>query len=296
MKKLLTLALFCLSLGAYASFTIGTYNIRNFDYDERARIHTNKSELGKLLTSLKTDVLSVEEINNTAEFERFVAATLPGYDTELSRCGGEHGQKLGFMFNKNTVELISFHEEMSIAEPGTPGGCNSGSRPAAIALFKIRATGQKFFGVTVHLKSGSDSQSLTKRTKQFQIMKDIITNYKAKFGIQDFYIAGDMNTTEYLSRGSDYKLMTTLVSSVGGIDAASNLKCSAYWWGGSDDGIETPSLLDHIVMSPGLNKTRANTVIHGHCQKVSCRESSVKDLGIIYGQVSDHCPMTATVQ
>lgn len=296
MKVFFLLAFLLISLSANAAITIGTYNIRNFDYDERYRIRTNKIELSSLLKSLKTDVLNVQEINNTSEFESFVANKLPGYDTELSRCGGEHGQHLGFLFNKSTIELLSFNEDLSISNPGSRGGCDTGSRPMAIGLFQIKSTKQKFYGISVHLKSGSAPESKATRTKQLRIIKNTVQELKSKTGVADFYVAGDFNSTEYLSRGTDYKEVTSLARDLAMNDLASNLKCSAYWWGNTDDGIETPSLLDHLLITPGLSKGGASAKAGGHCQKVNCREVPVRELGIIYESVSDHCPVTATIQ
>lgn len=294
------LALSLLTTLSAKAFTIGAYNIRNFDYDERYRIRTNKVELSSILNSLQADVLSVEEINNTAEWDRFVQSKMPGYDTEVSRCGGAHGQRLGFLYNKSTVELLSFNEDLSISEPGAQGACDAGSRPLAIGLFRIKATGQKFYGMTTHLKSGSQGESIEKRTKQFEIIKKIVKDLKSKTGIQDFFIAGDMNTTEYLSKGHDYKILTKMVSELGMTDLSANLKCTAYYWGGTDDGIETPSLLDHVIVSQGLLKLKSRNSVQamatGHCQKVNCREVPVRELGTSYASVSDHCPVTATIQ
>ncbi len=295
MKRILCFLLLSLSMNSQA-LTIGTYNVRNFDYDQRANIRTNKAELGKLINSLKVDVLSLEEINNTKEFENFTAKTFPGYDTQFSRCGGEHGQHVGFLYNTAVVEMLSFSEDLSISEPGSTGGCDTGSRPAGIALFRVKSTNQRFFGITVHLKSGSDSSSTAKRLKQFQVIKKIVETLIRTTGVHDFYVAGDMNTTEYLSKGSDYKALTALAQSLGMVDLTQNFPCSAYWWGGSDDGIETPSLLDHILVTPGLVKKQPVAAVHGHCSKVSCRQASLKELGIIYGEVSDHCPVTAVIQ
>ena len=295
MKTIAAIISLFFTLSSYA-LTIGAYNIRNFDYDERSRIKTNKQELSLLLQSLKVDVLSVEEVNNTAEFERMVASKLPSYGTEISRCGGAHGQHLGFLYNMNTVELLSFNEDLTISEPGKGGSCDSGSRPLAIALFKIKATGQKFYAMTAHLKAGADAGSLAKRQKQYEIIKNTVNELRQKTGIQDFSFAGDMNTTEYLNRGTDYVHFRKLVSDLGMIDLAANNACSAYYWGGTDDGIETPSILDHVVVTPGLMKKKATAEAHGHCKKVSCREVPATQLGIIYESVSDHCPMTANIQ
>ncbi len=278
------------------ALTIGAYNIRNFDYDERSRIKTNKQELSILLQSLRFDVLSVEEVNNTAEFERMIEAKLPGFDTAITRCGGAHGQHLGFVFNTATVELLSFNEDLTISEPGRGGTCDSGSRPLAIALFKIKATGQKYYALTAHLKAGADAGSIAKREKQYQIIKNTVNELREKTGVKDFSIAGDMNTTDYLNRGSDYKSFNKMVSDLGMTNLAANSACSAYYWGGTDDGIETPTLLDHVVVTPGLMKKQAKAEAHGHCKKVNCREVPATELGIIYESVSDHCPMTAIVQ
>lgn len=296
MKSALTLLALLGSLSVHAAITIGAYNIRNFDYDERYRIRTNKPELATMLKNLKADVLSVEEINNKEEFELFITTQLPGYKVAISECGGAHAQRLGFIYNTATVNLLSFNEDLSISEPGQAGGCDSGSRPLAIGLFQIKSSNQKFYGMTAHLKSGSDPESVSKRTKQYEILKKVVKELKLKTGVQDFYIAGDMNTTEYISRGTDYKLFTKLVSDLGMFDLAQDIACSAYWWGGTDDGIEEPSLLDHVIITPGLRKTSNKAEAQGHCKKVSCRKASLEELGVSYETVSDHCPITATIQ
>ena len=72
MKQALTLLALLASLSIQASITIGAYNIRNFDYDERYRIRTDKPQLSVMLKNLKVDVLSVEEVVNKAEFELFM--------------------------------------------------------------------------------------------------------------------------------------------------------------------------------------------------------------------------------
>lgn len=296
MKLILTAALALLSSNLLA-ITIGAYNIRNFDYDQRYKISTNKSALTNILREVSADVLSVEEINNTQEFERFIPAALPGYDTELTRCGGAHGQRLGFIYNTKTVDLLAFNEDLSVSNPGGHGTCDAGSRPMAVALFQIKATKQKFYAMTVHLKSGSQPNSIRTRHAQFQIIKETVLELKRKTGIQDFFLAGDFNTTEYANNGTDFRAFTKMVKDLNMVDLAAKEKCSAYWWGGSDDGIETPSLLDHVVATPGLIKIQnARTQVTGHCKKVSCREASLQDLGISYESVSDHCPIFAKIQ
>jgi endonuclease/exonuclease/phosphatase family metal-dependent hydrolase len=119
---------------------------------------------------------------------------------------------------------------------------------------------------------------------------------KSKTKIEDFFLAGDLNTTEYVSRGNDYKVLTKFVSDLGMVNLTQSLKCSAYWWGGTDDGIEEPSLLDHVIATPGLIKTSVKPQLSAHCKKVSCNSASLAQLGVSYESVSDHCPITARIQ
>jgi endonuclease/exonuclease/phosphatase family metal-dependent hydrolase len=296
MKSLLSILFLVSALPLHASITLGTYNIRNFDYDERYRISTNKIELSSIIKKLNVDVLGIQEINNTQEFEKFVASKLPDHGTELSRCGGAHGQKLGFVYNKSKVELLSFNEDLTVTNPGGEGTCDSGSRPLAIALFQIKATKQRFYAITVHLKSGSNASSLAKRNAQFKIIQNLVNELKAKTGVKDFFMSGDFNTTGYLAQEADFENLNKIVKELNMVSLTSEIKCSAYWWGGVDDGIELPSLLDHVIVSPGLMKARHPTMVSGHCQTVSCKEAPIRQLGTSYAEVSDHCPITARVQ
>ena len=296
MKSLFSLLIIAASFSVKA-LTIGTYNIRNFDYDERYRIRTDKNTLTTIIKSLNADVLSVEEINNTQAFEKFVETKLPGYETELTRCGGDHGQRLGFIYNTKTVDLLAFNEDLAISNPGGQGTCDSGSRPMAIGLFQVKATKQKFYGISVHLKSGSAPASIRKRLQQYKIIAEMINYIKSNTGVQDFFVGGDFNTTEYISRGVDFVELNKMAKSLNMIDLAATAKCTAYWWGGTDDGIETPSVLDHVLVTRGLVKVASPvTKISGHCQTVSCREVPVRSLGVSYESVSDHCPVTAKIQ
>jgi len=296
MKSLLSILIITASFSVKA-LTVGTYNIRNFDYDERYRIRTDKNTLTTIIRNLNADVLAVEEINNTQAFEQFVETKLPGYDTELSRCGGDHGQRLGFIYNTKTVDLLAFNEDLTISNPGGQGTCDSGSRPMAIGLFQVKATKQKFYGMSVHLKSGSAPTSIRKRLDQYKIIAQMISYLKHNTGVQDYFVAGDFNTTEYLAKGVDYVELNKMTKAMNMVDLAANTKCTAYWWGGSDDGIETPSVLDHVLVTRGLVKVGSpQTKVSGHCQAVSCREVPVRELGVSYESVSDHCPITAKIQ
>src|SRR5690606_7483281 len=150
-----------------------------------------------------------------------------------------------------TIKLLSFNEDLSLS---AGGGCNSGSRPLAIALFENIKTKQRFYGMTAHLKSGSSSDSVKTRTEQFGLIRNIIADLKWRTKIQDFFLSGDLNTTNFTPNGTDYRLMNRFLKETQMVNLTQSLGCSAYWWGGTDDGIESPSLLDHVIATPGLIK------------------------------------------
>jgi len=288
-------ALLSVSL-AQAALTLGTYNIRNFDYDERERINTNKPALESILKGLRFDLLGVNEINNVAEFNSFIGRRMVGYDVTLSNCGGAHGQHLGFVYNKAKLKLVSFTEEMQFSGEGNGGGCFAGSRPAAVGLFEEISTRERFYAIQLHLKSGSNADSIQKRTRQYQQLQQLVKKLVAS-GVANVVAMGDMNTTGYVLRDEDYKRFTTMVTNAGLNDLSKNIGCSAYWWGGSEDGIESPSLLDHVLATgPMLKNKPAASTVGAHCKAVSCREASPAQLGVSYTGVSDHCPQTATIR
>lgn len=298
MKRLLLLSLTCLiSQAAFARLTVGTYNIRNFDYDERARISTDKPALESLLKSLNFDLLGVNEINNVPEFTRFIARRMPGYAVALSDCGGAHGQKLGFVYRTSKLRLVRFDEEMVFSGEGSTGGCNTGSRPAAVAQFEEVDTREKFHAIQVHFKSGGAADSIAKRANQYALLQQLFKEL-GDLGNRNIVAMGDFNTTGYLDRDADYRNFTGMLRAANLTDLSANIGCSAYWWGGSDDGIETPSLLDHVIATPGMlkNQTSARATVGGHCRAVSCRAATPAQLGVSYTGVSDHCPQTATIR
>lgn len=285
--------LFLVSSSAFAALNVGTYNIRNFDYDERARTHTDKPALQNILNDIKFDLLGVNEINNAPEFERFIASKFSGYAVRLSTCGGAHGQRLGYIYNKSKLKLLSFNEELSITNPGTEGSCNTGTRPLAVAYFEELATGEKFYAIQAHLKAGGNPDSYNKRAKQYEIIQKFVKDLIAK-GHKQIMVTGDFNTTGYTLRDSDYTKFNAMLRNAGLIDLSANVACTAYWWGGTDDQIEDPSILDHILVTNDFLKNKqAKTQTHGHCKQLSCRSASPSALGVSYEGVSDHCPQTA---
>lgn len=291
MKIILCFCLTVLSLTANAKLSIATYNIRNFDYDQRSRVHTDKEALVTILTNLKADLIGISEINDTKEFTNFVATQLPDYQVKLSQCGGAHGQKLGYLYRTSKLKLLSYKEDMRTVGMN---GCDVGSRPIAIMEFEEVESKTKFHALHTHLKSGGQGAAMTRRFEQYEVISEIVKELKSA-GQKNFVMTGDFNTTGYLDRNLDYKKFNQMLAGTGLIALTKNTSCSAYWWGGKEDGIEYPSLLDHILISDSFLKIKdAKALTLSHCQKLACRPARLQDLGRSYEAVSDHCPLVVT--
>ena len=293
MKISVTLLAFLLTSVAQA-LTIGAYNIRNFDYDTRYKIKTNKPVLAETILKANPDIMTVEEIGNTQEFERFVSSSLPGYAVNLSRCGGRGQQHIGFIYKTTTVELLSFNEDLSITDPGGNVGCDTSSRPLIIGLFRELSSKKMIYGMAAHLKAGSARDAIEKRHEQLDIIGDWITHLKTSTNVKDYFLGGDLNSTLFANRGPDFKKFSEFAAKNDLVNATMNVGCSAYWWGGSNDNIEDPSLLDHVFVSSSLVKNGYKSEVGSHCSAAKCQSKHKKDLGVTYNQVSDHCPITAT--
>jgi len=274
-----------------ASLSLATYNIRNFDYDSRDDIHTNKSALRGIIKKINSDLIAVQEIVNKEEFKSFVKKNLSQYSVKLTDCGGAGKQKLGFLYKKNVLNLESFVADDRVANGGK---CNMGLRPAAIARFKIKRTGKRFTAIAVHLKAGGRQSNADVRYRQYSILTEIIKELK-KGRKKRIVVLGDFNTTDYVFRNQNYERFIDFADSNKLIDFSANLDCTSYWFGGNRDGLESPSVLDHILVTENFYDefTYSSSEAKAHCKSASCQVSTPEHLGVSFQEVSDHCPVVA---
>lgn len=300
MKLSTLLLLSILSLNSHASFRLATYNIRNFDYDERSRIPTNKQHLVQTLKDINADLIAVQEINQTHTFDSMIKRNFLGkYETVFTKCGGAHDQRLGFIFNKSKFSLISFNQDLRTVQPNQTQrrdsrgsiDCRDGSRPLAVGQFLEKPTKRRIIAISLHLKSGGRPNSIQKRFRQLDIINRVIQE-KRREGFEHFVVLGDFNSTQYISAGSGRERFKSMVRKMRLNDHAENLACSAYWWGGRDDRTQYPSALDHILVSSSLQSNKTTTAkLYGHCAKLRCEITHESDMGVSFDEVSDHCPI-----
>lgn len=293
-----------LSLSAQASFKLATYNIRNFDYDERSRVFTNKQHLVKTIKNLDADFIGVQEINKTRAFDEMIQRNFLGrYKTVFTECGGAHDQRLGFVYDRAKFDLVEFKQDLRTVKPNQQQqrnnrgrfDCRDGSRPLAVGHFREKATNRHIITISLHLKSGGRESSIKKRFRQIKIINKLINEKRAQ-GFEHFIVLGDFNTTEYNKKGAGRDRFVNAVNQMRLKDHASNLKCTAYWWGGRDDKTQYPSSLDHILVSSSLQSSKTRSAeLHGHCARLRCGATRESQMGISFDEVSDHCPIALTL-
>lgn len=287
MKCLTLLFLFVFSATslATASINVGTYNIRNFGSN------TDKNLLKDIILESSPDLLSVQEIVDASSFRYFVKKELPGYEAVLSKCGGGGGQKLGFLYNKRTLRLISAREDDRL-ETALSDRCGS-LRPAMIGIFEELQSSKTFAAISVHLKAGSGSRTFSRRARQYQMVYKIM-NELENAGQRNILAMGDFNTTGYDPRNVDYQNFKKMLDQTGARTSADKTQCTSYWTGRDrNDGIEEASTLDHVVYTENfLGATPTNFSVGGHCKAAACEDVYEDILGESYRSVSDHCPVT----
>lgn len=280
-----------LSLQCFAGLKFGSYNIRTFDKNGS---YTNKVELKEIIRKANFDFYSVEEIVNAESFKNFIKINFPQFDVVLSSCGGAGRQKLGFVYNRFKVKMLSIREDDILSDVKS-SGCDS-LRPAMIGEFQQISNGRKFNAIAVHLKAGSGSRNYSRRNTQYAILGDLVEAFQ-KRGQKDIVIMGDFNTTGYALRDADYKNFRKFLNDHSLSTSARYIRCTSYW-GGSDysDNIEEASTLDHIVYSDNfMGNDSLSFDVYAHCEKARCRDTYVNVLGTSYEEVSDHCPISLQV-
>lgn len=94
--------------------------------------------------------------------------------------------------------------------------------------------------------------------------------------------------------------MAAILGRAGLIRLDNSTGCSQYWEGdGPRDGIQTPSLLDHVFITEGVSRRVLQPVASWlHCARLQCAEM-VSRPGAEDGtfwDVSDHCPLTLEIR
>lgn len=288
--------LFFMITPAYAKITIGSYNIRTFDSKKSP---TDKVALKRIITDMRADFITVEEIVNEVSFKSFIKKSFPNYGLHLSKCGGGGKQKIGFIYSKQMFRLKKVYEDNRLSNPEIimgKFGCGR-LRPALIGVFEHLKLQEEFVAVGVHLKAGGSQNNYLMRAEQYNIVSRMVEELKlAKF--KNIILMGDFNSTGFTIQDLDYINFQNMLFQSDLESSSKDLECTSYWAGQNrQDRVEEPSILDHILFPRQIFGKKLKKVnLHSHCLKSSCKRVSESELGNSYKNVSDHCPVTVSFE
>lgn len=279
------------------SFSISTYNIRNFAQIEGEDSvfkpldgPTNLKAMVKVIHTAKSEIMAFQEVINGPLFERVMAEQLPKHRVLMSECGGTADQKIAIAYDESVFSLESYEEEWRIS---LSTRCNFGLRPALIAWLKHKKTKKRIAVIAVHLKAGSGDRNRATRKEQHQVLKTVIGEISSK-NLNDIIILGDFNTTSYIEQTPGAAQFEDFLSQARLKNTSASVGCSSYWQGDRGDGKMWPSHLDHILHRGKSRLIKATAM--AHCSQNSCSPVSEEQLGESFTGVSDHCPVQVEVR
>jgi endonuclease/exonuclease/phosphatase family metal-dependent hydrolase len=289
---------------ADGGFRIASWNVRNFPLDERPQDdglgysrRTNICDFEIALGGLDADLLGLQEVNDIRRFQPILrrACGERPMDVRYSSGGGRFGQHLAIAWDNSVLELVGNPIEITelVFEPGM--------RPAFAGYFRgLRVGGVDFTLVVVHLESGP--QNFADRRRQNRALAAWIEDWTAEVGDPDVIVLGDFNTVGSPRGGLDGELQSVdaILGRVGLERLDNGLGCTSYWEGaGERDGVQVPSLLDHVFVGGFGPQAQATSLEPWlHCARWQCSEliSRRGEEDGTYWDVSDHCPLTFEIR
>jgi len=289
---------------AGGNLRIVSWNVRNFPLDERPQDpdlaysrRTNICDLESVLGGLDADVLGLQEVNDTRRFPPILrrASGERKMAVRFSVGGGRHGQHLAIAWDDAALELM--REPVDIATMAF----QPGMRPGFAAYLRSRRPGGVDFTiVVVHNESGP--RAFANRRRQNRALAEWIGEWVDETGDPDVVLLGDFNTTGSPRGGPEGELQSldAILGRAGMRRLANETGCSSYWEGGGErDGVQQPSLLDHIFLGGFDPGTVADPVRAWlHCARWQCSEliSRKGEEDGTFWDVSDHCPLTVEIR
>jgi endonuclease/exonuclease/phosphatase family metal-dependent hydrolase len=265
---------------------VGTYNIRQFGHEA-----TDMDRLTAIVKATEADVLAVQEIRNETKLSDLARRLSVGgrrYAFKLSECGGKSNMKVGVLYDEARVRMTGFREYPEL-DPNGKGTCSTGDRPGFAASIDDRT--RIFTVLVIHLVAGSEAANVARRKEQWLLAHRIAKDLGASG--TPVMILGDTNSTGFLDDKAGERTFIEGEARKADMDVLTDrLGCSEYWRP-TPGGVLQPSLLDHVVSSPGL-AARGAVRVHGFCQELACAPAPRAPEDFV--KVSDHCPVTFDVR
>lgn len=261
-------------------------------------VPTDLAWLACALTWMDADIVALQEIQATpaadtawAEVTRVLDAATGGrWVVNLSHCGPQDAQHVGFLWDETRVTLSEARDEWRLngAAGSENDPCAGNLRPGRMAYVRSKG-GLDFHLASVHLDSGRTSRDYGHRRTVIGRLDQIDAVLRSTD--TDIVIAGDFNT------------MGTDPGAGGPADSAAEigeLRASAAKEGSGyrllSDSVDCTllyrgqcSALDHVLVSaPMMEAAGAKAVSLGYCAlPPATRERGAK----VAAALSDHCPV-----
>ena len=286
------------------SLRLAQWNLRNFPLDERQQTsdlgfsrRTNICDLEAVLGGLDAHVLGLQEICDTRRFPPILRRAAGERPMRVLFSGGGGGsfRHLFHAWDDHVLELAGGPVEI------TEVALDQGMRPAfAVYLRSRRPGGVDFTFVVVHLQSRVEG--FPDRRRQNRALARWVDEWVDKIGDPDLILLGDFNTAGSPRGGLEGELqsMDTILGRAGLNRLPNATGCSEYWDGGGErDGVQVPSLLDHVYMR-GFGSDPLTVPLQAwlHCARFDCSElvSRQGEEDGTFWDVSDHCPLTFEIR
>lgn len=289
---------------AEGTLRIASWNVRNFPLDERPQEadlgysrRTNICDFEAALGGLNADLFGLQEVNDIRRFGPILERACAGSPMQVrySARGGRFGQHLAIAWDDSVLELVGNPVDI------VGLALDPGMRPAFAGYLRSRrAGGVDFTVVVVHLESGPGN--FGRRRSQNRALAAWIEGWIEEIGDPDFVVLGDFNTTGSPRGGVEGELQSVdaVLGRVGLERLENSLGCTSYWEGTGDrDGVQTPSLIDHVFLRGfGPEMIAAPLEVWLHCSRWQCGEFISRPGGEdgTFWDVSDHCPLTFEIR
>jgi len=258
------------------TFDVATYNLEFFASD----IKDGNSEYGpvddalqvanvtKVIKSLNADVIGIEELSEEGVLDDVIADLPAGYKKLISQVYSYTikpsssttpfpAQKVGFIYNSNTMELISsrvmFLDLYQKAVAGTTSLIDddfwSSGRLPFMAVFNATINGvtKRVRVIDIHAKSGSAAADYNRRLFDVQVLRDSLNTY---YPNDNIILVGDYNddvdTSIKTGSPSSFQNFVNDIANFNALTYPISVK-------GAISFVSSSSFLDHIIISNELN-------------------------------------------
>lgn len=250
----------CIPLLSTSSFDIVTWNIEQFP-----KTGNTISMLAEIIPTLNADIIAVQEIGSTTNFNLLVAA-LPGWSGVVS--GGS--LKTGYLYKNSevTVSAVTYPLVDASAFPRQP-----------MFITATHTSGLVVTLINLHLKCCDDDDSIPRRKSASDKLKAYIDT---NLSTQAVVMLGDYN--EDITQPEGNNVFKNFVDDEDNYEFADMTiaECSSAYWSYPS----WPSQLDHMLITNELfNKVKDIRVLRlNECE------------GGYYSTISDHRPVLMQLQ